>query len=359
MALLQATTRGQPCGAHPLRCRTGPTNARPQPLAATLETRVSPPKSEAIPRHGGGASPPPVAAFAVGLGLGSGSLLLGTWTREPRVAVEVLFELLLPAAAALALLASSLLAVRQLARRLQGSGRLRAGRFGRRGLMVSVGSLLFAASCLYRALFVADEGAGLCRGKPTVFNAPAAGRLIATVGEVALVVQISAYLDDTARRLRVSRGLWAHKKRWTYAPVISAECLSWTGVISGVPLFFCCEYVVWMLMAVTWAWDSAELLHMSSRWGDSVGHATLLVASAGLFAFNAFVEIPHFFVHGQDAAAAQAGASMLECFQDVESPIWLKRVPFFAAYFFGCSWCSAAMSYRYFVRGGWRHKGKA
>merc|ERR1719464_352828 len=117
--------------------------------------------------------------------------------------------------------------------------------------------------------------------------------------------------------------------------------------------------MAWMLMAVTWAWDSAELLHRSARWSDSAGHATLLAASAGLFTFNAFVEIPHFFKHGQDSAAAQAGASMLQCFQDAESPIWLKRVPFFAAYFFGCSWCSAAMSYRYFVCGGWRHKGKA
>jgi hypothetical protein len=41
-----------------------------------------------------------------------------------------------------------------------------------------------------------DEGAATCRGKPTPFNAPAAGRSIATVGEIALVVQVSVLQDD-------------------------------------------------------------------------------------------------------------------------------------------------------------------
>ena len=36
--------------------------------------------------------------------------------------------------------------------------------------------------------------------------------------------------------------------------------------------------------------------------------------------------------------------------QDADSPLWLKRLPFFFAYFVGCSWSSAALTYR-FVRG--------
>ena len=39
-----------------------------------------------------------------------------------------------------------------------------------------------------------------------------------------------------------------------------------------------------------------------------------------------------------------------ECVQDADSPLWLKRLPFFFTYFVGCSWSSAALTYR-FVRG--------
>ena len=58
-----------------------------------------------------------------------------------------------------------------------------------------------SGSCFYRAINVADEGAALCRSPGSVFNMPAAGRAVATVGEIALVVQISEYISDTARRL--------------------------------------------------------------------------------------------------------------------------------------------------------------
>jgi hypothetical protein len=61
---------------------------------------------------------------------------------------------------------------------------------GRKGLMVCASGLLFAASCFYRALNVADEGAAMCRGRPTAFNSPVVGRSVATIGEVALVVQV-------------------------------------------------------------------------------------------------------------------------------------------------------------------------
>jgi hypothetical protein len=58
----------------------------------------------------------------------------------------------------------------------------------------------------HRAINIADEGAATCRGKPTPFNAPAAGRSVATVGEIALVVQFSIFIDETALRLGCTRG---------------------------------------------------------------------------------------------------------------------------------------------------------
>merc|ERR1712167_370486 len=105
---------------------------------------------------------------------------------------------------------------------------------------------------------------------------------------------------------------------------------------------------MWMLIAVTWAWDSAELMHKSKRWADTVTHAGILLAGTSLFAFNAFFEIPHFFLYQRDAPEEVKG--IWECFQDHDSPIWLKRLPFFFSYFYGCSWFSVALSYR-FLRG--------
>mmetsp|Transcript_13583 Transcript_13583/g.29894 ORF Transcript_13583/g.29894 Transcript_13583/m.29894 type:complete len:341 (-) Transcript_13583:122-1144(-) len=271
--------------------------------------------------------------------------------------LDLLFDVVLPLAAGMALLASGLLAARQAARFLERQCRASCGRrprwrFGRKGLVVSVCSMLFAGSCFYRSVHVADEGAMLCRGAPSAYNAPVSGRLVATLGEIALVAQIAAYLDDTALRLKIPRQLWATRKRWTYAPVLLAEGLSWSGVLLGEPRFFCCEYVVWMLMAGTWAWDSAELLHKSACWRDSLGHASLLAASAGLCFFNACIEIPHFFLQeGVASATTPLGGSAFRCLQDAYSPVWLKRLPFFVTYMFGCSWSSVAISYHYLLRG--------
>ena len=175
-----------------------------------------------------------------------------------------------------------------------------APRFGRKGLLVSSSSVLFVASCLYRALNVADEGAALCRGRPSIFNMPAAGRAVATVGEIALVVQVSVYISDTALRLGIASDLWSKRRRFTLLPVVLAECFSWTGLITGSSKFFCCEYVMWCCIAATWMWDSAELLHRSNRRGDGTVHSCLLLGSLALFAFNACFEIPHFFRYSRE-----------------------------------------------------------
>lgn len=290
--------------------------------------------------------------------LNSSTKLMASWACSLNVDVlkdlfpstAALLDTVVPAAALGALLVSAVVLLRSVAWRLERSCRPeRRPRFGRKGLVVSAASLLFVASCFYRAIFVADEGASLCRGRPSVFNAPVSGRLVATVGEIAVVVQLSFYLDDTARRLDVKRGLWAAYKRFTYAPVVLAECLSWCGILTGVPQFFCCEYAVWMLIAASWIWDSAELLTKSVRHGDVLGHATLLLAGMALFLFNACHEMPHFFLH--QAATASSQGNAFSCQQDIFSPIWEKRLMFFVTYFFGCSWCSVAVSLRYLLRG--------
>ena len=52
---------------------------------------------------------------------------------------------------------------------------------------------------------------------------------------------------------------------------------------------------MWCIIAATWMWDAAELLHKSNRRGDGSVHACLLLGALSLLAFNLFFEIPHFF----------------------------------------------------------------
>lgn len=244
--------------------------------------------------------------------------------------------------------------------------------YGRKGLLVTTSSVLFCTSCAYRSHFIADEGAFLCRGPPSAWNAPWAGRLVATVGELALIMQLSTYFEDTARRLDVPSILFAAKRR-TLPLGVLAESLSWAGVMAGEPRFFCLEYVCWMGIGAMWAWDAAELLHRSRLWGDSAIHALLVVVSLGLVVFNALHELPHFFWHHSESHSElpSAGAvsrndldtlststrplaqgNAFHCVQEKDSPIWRARLPFFVTYFVCCSWLSAALSTRYYLHGG-------
>lgn len=267
------------------------------------------------------------------------------------IEVSVIFDKIIPFFAGTALLVSTYGVVAHVIR--IGERRFLSNhnwpKFGRKGLVISGASVLFTFSCLYRSVFVADEGAAMCRGEPSAFNAPASGRSVATVGEIALVVQISAFLEDSARRVG-AKSTWTSRKTFTLLPVFIAETFSWSGVLSGDSRFYCCEYIVWMLIALTWVWDSGEVLHKAVRFGDKLAFSLLLLAGLGLFFFNAFLEIPHFFAYRRESPES-IGGGIWECFQDADSPLWVKRLPFFFCYFFGCSWCSVAVSYRYFRRG--------
>eukprot|EP00300_Choanocystis_sp_HF-7_P007633 c15414_g1_i1.p1 GENE.c15414_g1_i1~~c15414_g1_i1.p1 ORF type:complete len:359 (+),score=69.40 c15414_g1_i1:54-1079(+) len=267
--------------------------------------------------------------------------------------VSLLFDILIPLLSGIGFVLCCLLAARTLVHVLADAQSGRA--FGRKGhLAVCGAAVLFALSCFYRALNIADEGAAMCRGKATPFNAPVAGRFVATIGEVALVVQISVYIDFTAARLGVTRGLWASVfSRFTslpfttLVPVLIAEGCSWTGVLSGNSKFYCVEYVLWMFIGFTWAWDSAEMLHKSVTWRDRSTHFALLLAAISLCLFNLLHEIPHFFKYHRAGTPTESVAGVWECIQAEDSPLWVKRLPFFVCYFVGCSWSSMALAYRF------------
>lgn len=294
-----------------------------------------------------------VAALTL-IGAASFYFFWSTWTTGDASQLRTMFTHVIPAFAFSALFVTLLIAARTVASQTAEQCFPTRPAFGRKGNLICGASILFIFSCCYRSIFVADEGASMCRGAPTVFNAPVSGRAIATAGEVALVVQISNFLDDSARRLGVSSDLWAHRWRFTLLPVCLAEAFSWCGVLTGISRFYCAEYVMWMVIAFTWAWDSAELLHKSSWWSDRASHACVCCGGLALFAFNAGVEIPHFFLYHVSEThdeATIARLSILTCHQDAESPLWLARLPFFYTYFSVASWGSCALSYRYLRRG--------
>merc|ERR1719473_1740680 len=274
-------------------------------------------------------------------------------TNDP---LEVLYSCLIPRSAMLSVMVVATLLIRALIREAEKARivqQARLQKFGRKGMLITTTSFLFVLSCWYRGLNIADEGAFLCRGPKSIFNAPAAGRSVATIGELALVVQLQAYLNDTARRLQVSHSI--SSSLWnTIIPAVVAESCSWIGVLTGISRFFCMEYVCWVVIAFAWAWDSAELLHKSARRGDGTVHAVIFVASISLAFFNAFHELPHFFVAEpmNGAGAIQARPTPFSCTQDADSPIWMSRLPFFLTYFVGASGASTTLALRYHVRGG-------
>jgi len=296
----------------------------------------------------------PVFTFA-GIFMAVGIFAIETYYTKSNAGLVLLFDFLIPGGAACALMVSSLVTSRYMIRWLCKYSTCTID-FGRKG-NICLSSLLIISSCFYRSIFIASEGAAVCRGPPSLFNAPFAGRLVATLGEMSFVFQVGEYLENAASRLQTHRT----PKFWSYAPVVLAELFSWTGVLSANAMYFCLEYTMWMWIAAVWAWDCAELLHKSTRWGDMSLHALLLTIGIGLFLFNLIFEIPFFLQNPGRVEVPASSSSQIQmaqvahptsptlwsCHQDKWSPIWLKRLPFFFCYFFGCSWTSAALLIRF------------
>lgn len=309
-----------------------------------------------------------LSVLSITVGLVAGALFVFSYFPElgfdRTLLLTLLYEIFIPWCSSLGFFLTCMLAVRSFTTVVGDEGKTtgryakQARRFGRKSFLICGSSVLFAFSCFYRAINIADEGAATCRGEPTVFNAPVSGRAVATVGEVALVVQFAIYIEETSIRLNTQRGLWAPFARKftnipfsTLVPVLLAETASWTGVLSGNSVFYCVEYVLWMIISITWAWDGAELFIKSVHWKDKVMHACLVFCGLSLFSFNALLEIPHFFFYSRDGTPAdKPSIGVWECLQEKESPLWVKRLPFFFCYFIGCSWSSAVITYRFLRR---------
>jgi hypothetical protein len=297
-----------------------------------------------------------LASIWVGILFADAKSWFGADAGTKQQSLNMLYERLIPGLTTVALAMALVLRVRSIVKNIENPP---FKKFGRKCLIVSTASILFVFSCFYRSINIADEGAFTCYGKPTAFNAPAAGRFVATIGEVALVVQTAYYINVVAKRLGVKDTTWRKVcakfttiRFSTIIPVLLAEICSWSGVISTNPKFFCMEYILWMVIALTWVWDGANLLHYSTTLKDGFANCGLLCAGLCLFCFNLFVEIPHFFAYDRsaDEGSGHGGppthVSIFECSQDKDSPLWLKRLPFFVCYFIGCAWASVALTYQ-------------
>jgi len=274
-----------------------------------------------------------------------------TWAQKSKRQLDILMDYVIPYGACVSMVVSVLLSVRHFAKYFETkclSESEKRQKFGRKALIMTASSILIIASCIYRSFFIASEGAAACRGISTIFNAPVSGRSIATVGELAFVVQVTSYIEASGERLKVKNSTFATNKWLMYTPAILAEAFSWTGVLVGNAQFFCLEYFCWVCIAFCWAWDGGELLHLSVRWGDNICHAMLICGALGLLIFNIGFEIPHFIQNWERSSTSTQIPSMWECASMPDSPLWLKRLPFFFCYFFGCSWSSTAILYRFF-----------
>lgn len=162
---------------------------------------------------------------------------LGEWQAPSAGGIAFLYDALIPGGAGLALFVAIVLAVKQAVQQHV------SPQFGRKGLLSCAMSVTLCLSCFYRAIFTASEGAALCRGTPSAFNAPFAGRSIATFGEIAFAVQVGYYISQTATRLQIKGFVWSHHALVVWVPVCLAEALSWSGVLSGNAQWFCIECV--------------------------------------------------------------------------------------------------------------------
>jgi hypothetical protein len=271
--------------------------------------------------------------------------------------LDAIYGRIVPTFAGLSLAVALLIVSRSTGRRLGHRISKRWPQFGRKGLLISGAAMTFAFSCFYRALNIADEGAYLCRGPPTIFNAPAAGRFVATIGELALVVQLTVYLDDTSRRLGVTKPGFSSNYYSTMIPALIGETCSWLGVLLSTSAFFCLEYIMWIIIGGIWAWDGAECLHRSIRRGDIITHATIVIGGLSLILFNLLHELPHFWVAKPLAPERPNGGSLSRvwvCTADHDSHIWTERIGFFVSYFICASWAATSLAGRYFMRGGFK-----
>ena len=116
-----------------------------------------------------------VAAAGAGVGAGVLFALSARFPGHQDWSLALLYDIVIPGLALGALMITTMLLVRASAVRLD-------DRFGRKSNLVAATSLLFVFSCFYRAINIADEGAATCRGAPSPFNAPAAGRFVAGLG---------------------------------------------------------------------------------------------------------------------------------------------------------------------------------
>lgn len=162
-------------------------------------------------------------------------------------------------------------------------------------------SLLFILSCLYRSIFLSDEGAFLCFDKPNIFNASLSGRIVAFLGEFSIFCLI--YNFHSINNLNL------------FYLFFLAEMFSFLGVIFRISKFFCLEYLTWnILFGLILTYSKNNILN---------------IIYVSIILFNFFHEIPHFYI----AKTIKKKNSLFKSYQNKGHKIWKNRYLFFLGYF--------------------------
>lgn len=174
------------------------------------------------------------------------------------------------------------------------------------------------------------------------------GRSIATVAEIAFVVQWALLLHFLARRKRVRAGTWL---AWFLVPlIVIAEICSWYGVITTNYLGHVIEESIWagtallMILGLGLCLKRAETqLRRFIQLGLVMGSSYVL--------YMVTIDVPNYFkLWRANEAAGKTYLSLSEGFQDVQRVVvtgrwedWQYPVLWMSLYFSVAVWISLAM----------------
>ena len=199
------------------------------------------------------------------------------------------------------------------------------------GTLISGCSLLFALSCA-QSPSSSPTRARRCRRALRLQRA-GSGR-VATSREIALGVHLRLYrrhgkrLGVTARSGRRAIG--------SRLPVCAARVLLGAACSPAIALLL--RERLWCLWRSRGAGmrPSCAPLEAARRRRDTPVCCSARSASSSCLVH----EIPPSSSPRSPGTAPSSALGVWECVEDAGSPLWLKRLPFFFIYFFGCSWLS-------------------
>jgi len=177
----------------------------------------------------------------------------------------------------------------------------------------------------------------------------AAGRLVATVAELAFAAQWALLLREAASALG---SIPAQRAARSILPIIvAAELFSWTAVLTINNLLHAIENSLWTLAAALAIASAASMLAGADARTRRFLHA-VIATGAGYVAFMVSVDVPMYLARWHaDLAAGRLHLSLAEgmrqllarCVVVHDWAAWREDVPWLSLYFSVAVWISIAL----------------